>query len=288
MFYRLNYSMKVAHLILTHKNPAQLGILLDMLQHKQFDFYIHVDKKSNLQHFIHLKEKPNVFFVKNRVKIYWGDYGTIAATINGYQEILAGKTEYDYINVISGQDLPLKPPGEIFDFFVHKNGSEFITCEPVFGSWNVGPRVTDYHLVNWRFPGKYRLQEFLTKILPRRKFPFNYELVGRANWFTLTTDAVRYLLDFIGKNNSIVRYFKYCWGADEIMFPTILYNSPFKSKIVENLVYVDWSEGNAHPKLLMMEDYQKLKSSGKLFARKFDQEKDAAIIEKLRMEMLQF
>lgn len=48
-----------------------------------------------------------------------------------------------------------------------------------------------------------------------------------------------------------------------------------------DLRYVDWSEGEDHPKILDESDYEKIMTSGKLFARKFDEEKSRIIIEKL-------
>ena len=62
----------------------------------------------------------------------------------------------------------------------------------------------------------------------KRKFPFDHKIVGRANWFTLTTKAVKYILDFLDKNPAVIKYYKYCWGADEFIFSTILYNSSFQ------------------------------------------------------------
>jgi hypothetical protein len=269
--------MKIAHLILTHKNPQQLERLVKALQHEQFDFYIHIDKKSDIQPFTYLAAQPNVFFIQNRTKIYWAGWGTIQATINGFEEILPKK--YDYINVISGQDFPLKSADHIYRYLLERKGKEFITCESMDDpGWDVGPRVRNYHLINWRIPGKFRLEKLLNKILPKRKFPFDYDIVGRANWFTLSHQAAVYIMDFLDKHPAIIRYFKYCWGADEFLFSTILYNSHFKDHIVDNLVYVVWSGPKVgHPEILGVKDFDNLKATDKLFARKMDMDKDSEI-----------
>jgi len=271
--------MKIAFLILAHKNPKQLQMLLNALQHPAFDFYIHLDKKTNAGSFNYLSSYKNVFFINKRAKIYWAAFGTIQATLNGFKEIPL--SDYAYVNVISAQDFPLKSANEIYEYILERKGIEFISCQSIEDEWPVAPRVKKYHLINWRIPGKYRLGDFLTYILPERKFPFDYKIVGRANWFTLTTGAIQYSLDFLNKNPSVIRYFKYCWGADEFIFSTILYNSLFKEKIADNLIYVDWSSGLAHPKILTIDDYEVLKASPKLFARKFDMETDSLILKKL-------
>lgn len=227
-----------------------------------------------------------MFFINNRVRIYWGDYGTIQATLNGFEVILP--KGYDYINVISAQDFPIKPADAIYQYFYDRKGTEFITCESLDGDWkDAASRITDYHLINWRVPGKHRLEKIVTKILPRRTFPLNYKVVGRANWFSLTREAARYSLDFLKAHPEIIRYFKYCWGADEFIFSTVLYNSHFNQKIQNNLVYVDWSEKEiGHPKILIEQDLDKLKASDKLFARKFDMAVDASILQKIEEVIL--
>jgi hypothetical protein len=270
--------MKIAHLILAHKNPGQLQMLLEALRHPAFDFYIHIDKKADSRPFEYLIDKKNIFFINKRAGIYWAGWGTIQATINGFEEILP-KQQYDYINVISAQDFPLKTATEIYNYLNERNGTEFITCEGL-DTWKVEPRIKKYHLINWRIPGKYRLGDFLTKVLPERKFPFPV-MVGRANWFTLTTKAAQFGLDYLKQHPGVVRYFKYCWGADEFIFSSILYNNGFKNKIADNLFFVKWIEGKGHPEILTIDDYEMIMSSGKLFARKFDIQTDALILKKI-------
>ena len=39
--------MKIAILILCHKNPKQINLLLDKLNHQDIDCYLHIDKKAD-------------------------------------------------------------------------------------------------------------------------------------------------------------------------------------------------------------------------------------------------
>jgi len=276
--------MKIAHLILAHKNPKQVAALIEALQHPAFHFYVHVDIKTDITPFQILLTGSNVHLLENRAKIYWGEWGTIQATLNGFEAILPNG--YDYINVISGQDFPIKSADFIYKYFCERQGTEFITCDPIKGGdWgNVASRVQNYHFINWRLPGKSLLGKVATRLFPKRAFPLNYEIVGRANWFALTTQAVAYALEFLKSNPEVTRYFKYCWGADEFIFSTILYNSDLKEKIQNNLIYVEWSQTDiGHSKLLGAQDITKLEVSDKLFARKFDLENDANILNMLKM-----
>jgi hypothetical protein len=270
--------MKIAHLILTHKNPVQMERLVKALEHPCFDLYIHLDKKTDIGPFSYLGKRPNLWFIQNRTPVYWAGFGTIQATLNGFREILP-KGGYDYINVISGQDFPLCSANRIFQYIAERKGKEFITCESIEGSWKIAaPRVQKYHLINWRIPGKFRLEKWVNRILPPRKFPLDHQIVGRANWFTLTPSAIGYALDFLRQHPELIRYYKYCWGADEFIFSTILYNSSFRERIVDNLIYVDWTgQTGGHPRILLASDFPALSRTDKLFGRKFDMDVDADI-----------
>ena len=192
------------------------------------------------------------------------------------------KKPYSYINVISGQDFPIKSTEYIYNYFSEKKGKEFITCRSIENDWTEAAiRLKKYYLINWQIPGKYTIEKFINKILPKRKFPLDYVMVGRSNWFAITTDAAKYILDFLENNRGVVSFYKYCWGADEIIFATVIYNSPFKNQIEENFVYADWSQGGAHPKILTAADFTSLMQSDKLFARKFDVDADTKIFDML-------
>lgn len=281
--------MRIAHLILAHKNPAQLERLIDALAHPCFDCYIHLDKKTDSTPFHYLAEKPNVYLIADRVPVYWAGYGTIQATINGFRSILANPA-YDYINVISAQDFPLASAETIYRHIVENQGTEFITCESIEDQWqSAATRVTRYHLINWRIPGKFRLEKLVNRFLGRRKFPLEgYKMVGRSNWFTLSRGAITYFLDFIGRHPEVVRFYRYVWGADEFIFATVLYNSSFRDNIRESLIYVDWrGQTQGHPRVLTSKDLPEMLASGKLFARKVDMEADRTLFDLLEKNIAQ-
>jgi hypothetical protein len=104
--------------------------------------------------------------------------------------------------------------------------------------------------------------------------------VGRSQWFTLPLEHVKYVVDYLTKNPAVKKFFSYTWGSDEIVFQTILFNSPFKNAMVNNnLRYIDWSEKKASPRVLTMQDAELLMQSDKLFARKFTLAVDATILD---------
>lgn len=264
--------MVVAHLILVHSKPGQLMRLVKKLAHSKAFFFIHVDAKTDILPFRKALEDVNgVYFVDKRVDIQWATYSMVEATVNGFEAIVASGLAIDYVNLLSGQDYPIQPVSKFHDFLKMNPGKAFMQCLDIETEWTEAiSRVRSYHLTHWSIPGKYKFQKALNLIMPRRKLPENLIPVGRSQWFTITLKHVVFIIKRLETNPAFSRFFSYSWAPDEIIFQTLLYNSTFRSDIVnDNLRYIDWSEGLKNPKMLTKEDLPSMMQSGCFFARKF-------------------
>src|SRR5207237_9276482 len=124
------------------------------------DCYINIDAKSNAGEFAALQKLPNVNFIQKRVKITWGAYSMVQATLNAFEEIVASGIQYDYVNLLSGQDYPLTEASFIHQYFALHYGRQFMEFYAVYDTWHEAiPRITKYHLVNYDVPGKYKLEQ---------------------------------------------------------------------------------------------------------------------------------
>jgi len=275
--------MRIAHLLLVHEYNSQLLRLIQRLQHAEADIYIHVDLKTPIENFALLKQLPQVYFIEKRVKVYWGAFAIVQATLNGFEHILSSGKQYGYINLLSGQDYPLQPAEAIHAFFANNPGKAFMEFYSVNNVWKEAiPRINIYHLANYTFAGRYAVEKWMNKLLPQRKMPYGLEAVGRSQWFSIVPQFAQYILDYIKTHPRIVSFFKLSWAPDELFFQTILYNSPHRDAMVnDNLRYIDWSQGKASPKTFTLEDLPVLLSSGKLYARKFSEKIDVSVFDKL-------
>ena len=98
----------------------------------------------------------------------------------------------------------------------------------------------------------------------------------------LTDDCVSQIMQYLDKNKFFLKKFKFTRCADEIFFQTIIKN--FVSGICieeKSLRYVDWESGPEYPRILRLEDYDKIMKSGCIFARKININVDSDIINKL-------
>lgn len=281
--------MKIAFLIMAHKDPAQIHRLVTRLYHPDFDFFIHLDGKINKTEFDYI-QKENVVFTKTRIKVKWASFSFTKAISKCMEEILQNHTPYDFIHVFSGQDYPIQSTANIHRYFSEHRENNFISYENEGSDWwkHAIGRISNYHFTNYNFPGRYRIQFLLNKIMPKRKFPLPYVLYGspKASWFTMNRECASYVVNFMNYNPEISRFCNFTWGSDEFLFQTIIMNSKFAPSVINDVInYIDWSGGGSNPKILTKDDFQALRDSGNFFARKFDIKVDTEILDMLDNEM---
>ena len=273
----------LAHLILGHCRPNQLARLVRTIIHPDAVIFIHIDKRSALDEFLReLGPYPSVRFVKKRIPVVWGGYSMVEATLNAITEILSLYPHCDFINLLSESDYPLKSAPVIHRFFKHHSGRSFMELHFMGSPWweEAQVKIAKYHLVNYRFPGKYLAERLINAITPRRTIPSGLVFTGRSQWMTLSAEHVKYIMSFVAENPKIIRFFKHTWGPDEFFFQTILFSSRYRNEIInDNLRYIEWVDGKSSPETLTNKDLDALVHSDKLYARKFNSLHDAKILD---------
>jgi hypothetical protein len=118
-----------------------------------------------------------------------------------------------------------------------------------------------------------------------RVLPGGYEYYGGSAAVILARNGVSYLNAFVASplGRRLIRHLKRARHPDEIFFQTVFMNSDLRDTVVnDELRYVDWAPPvGLPPKILGMEDYERMRASGKLFARKFSVAYDAAVLDAL-------
>ncbi|TSJ40737.1 beta-1,6-N-acetylglucosaminyltransferase [Mucilaginibacter corticis] len=275
--------MRFAILIITYTSARQTKRLVDALNNGSFDFYIHVDKKLDLNTHKELFDIPNVYFIENRVDIKWAGFSTVEAALNGIRQITASNNKYEFINLITGQDYPIKSAEYIEKFLKDNIGKEFILYKDFETEWSeANERVTKYHFTEMTFKGHSRLEKIVNMFTGKRKFPLDVRLYGKETFWTLSMQCAQYVVNVIDSNSQLKNFLRYTWGSDEFIFQTIIMASPFKDNVInKNYRYIDWPPGEARPKVLLSEDFDKIMASDSIFARKLDINKDEQLFDML-------
>lgn len=278
--------MTIAHLILAHKAPAQLERLVRALTYRQDRIFIHLDLKTDYRPFAKLALLPNVQFIRHRIDVKWGGYSLTQAVLEGMREILRTPVKYDFINLLSGEDYPIKSPEFIHEYLSLHIGSSFMAYHSNGAIWwqKNQRRITQYHLTNFRFRGQYLVQQVLNRLLPARKsLPLSI-LNGdnTGGWYTISPSCAAYLINFVDTTPRLWRFAQFTWGSDEFLPHSILLNSPIASTIINNnLRYIDWSAGGSSPKVLTCDDLPAILASPQLYARKFNLDQDISLLDQL-------
>lgn len=284
--------MKYAVLIQCHKNPQMINSLINVMNNGLFDFYIHVDKKSDIS--TEIIKKDNVYIVpeEERVDVKWGTYSQVEASLKLL--FMAEPKKYDHYILLSGEDFLVKPVNELIDFLEENKNKNFIN---LFVSKNTNGNIqTNYDKRNQiLFPQCIMKKGIVCRIVRRlwvtitggykntfkvfrRKDNNKIDYYFGSQWWCINKEFAKYITEFILSKKEYVEFYKKTSCPDESFFQTILMNSDFKETRVDYLHYIDWSQGGNSPKYLDLTDYDNIISSGKFFARKIS---DDALIGRL-------
>lgn len=300
--------MKIAFLILAHKNPEQLGELIRRLDSSSSLFYIHIDIKVDITPFKNVtKNFDNVFWVK-RENGRWGDFGIVKATINALFKAQASDEISHYV-LLSGQDYPLLSIEEIITFFNKNHHTSFIEYEPLpiprlnysgydrINCYSFNLKNKRHTVIPLSWKPKFSLKGHLLNILlmpilffrKKRTHPNYADPYYGSQWWVLNSDLCKEVIKFIENNPDFLSYHSSTLLPDEMFFQSIVgtihKHSGKKEERInienENLHFIVWNDKSNHPQTLLENDYKRMISSKKLFARKFDYINSRKLIEKL-------
>ena len=284
--YNQTIFQKHAYLIIAHKLPFQLKLLLELLDDSRNDIFLLVDKNSEKlfekDQLRHSLNHSSLFFV-SPIRITWSAQSQILAELFLLKEATA--IGYQYYHLLSGSDLPLRSQDYIHSFFSNYSGDNYVgyqcKLDKCFRS-----RLDKYHFFQEYF-GHYRstfveqmrwlnmhsltIQDLLGISRLGKDSSFFHK---GSNWFSITHCLAKFILT---KGTFIRHYFKYSKCGDEEIIQTITAHSPYNSTISpKGIRSIDWKRGT--PYVWQNSDYDDLMSSGRLFARKFDMNVDSNII----------
>lgn len=285
---RESATVKVAYLVLAHKNPVLIQRQIDFLSSDDTAFYIHIDAKSDIRPFLTIR-RANVFFTGRRIRVTWAEYSMVEAIIVLMRQALASLRKFEYFILLSGSDYPLKRQAYISHFLDRNKGTDFISLVAIP---NEHAGIPLSKIANYRVESERPLLQLATRIGAKigvarrdyRKYLGPLVPYGGSTWWALTRESCEYVLDFVDRSNSICEFFRCTFAPDETFFHTILGNAPFRDRIRRCFMYDDWSTSRpnpAHPALIGEEQLQFFASSNRvifgdvfgigemLFARKF-------------------
>jgi hypothetical protein len=279
--------MKYAFLVLAHTDPKQLRRLIHALDDEHFDFFVHIDQKSAISEFqfdqYELKHST-LHVLENRYPLYWGDISIVEATLALYRMAHATGLYSRYIT-LSGLDYPIKSNQEIYAALSDLSVEHIAGC-PLYRDiafrirgfylWKYGSKITTFCLRVHKL-GLIRHKEHIK--IDKKECP----VYVSSQWHALSHEFVSYLLKTLDDDPKLLHFFKYSYAPDELLIPTILFNSPFGERANSFIKPDSWDFETLfatlptlhylrrrHRNLVVLDesDFHDLLGSDKLFFRK--------------------
>lgn len=292
--------MSLAFFILAHKNARQIERLFQALYRPQDVIILHFDRRAPAS--LHrlgrelARHHKNVHVLPSRA-ILWGGYRMAATQIAGMDVALRASPSWHHFINLTGQDFPIKPIADLDAHLAAQPDANYVSWfDPVYKPlWNnARERLSRYYL-EWlwlerllRVPGfGRRLRKLLgwKNRLPHipayeRTWP-DFHYYGGANHVILSRAGCNYMVSN-PEARRITRWLAHSAHANEIVFQTVLLNSPLAHTVVNShLREIDFPPHTPHPRTFRGSDFDRLVASRNFFARKFDESVDSAILDRL-------
>jgi hypothetical protein len=280
--------------LLTHHRPDQLERLSNRLRwmfpdapivcHHDFD-----------QCPLEVERFPGVEFVQPSLRTRWGTFTPVEALLLALRQLAARENAPEWVTILSGTSYPIKPAAEItaelrqsrFDAYLFS-----VRIDPrnlrderdrfSYQRWH-GFRLGFLPYIGKGFKLRWRPIDVRSPYLPWLDGPFSSRFpcyMGEA-WFSARMRVVRMILDFHDRRPALARHLRNRRNTLEVYIHSVVRNTAGLNVSNDCKQFVDWSEWQDHPRTLTTRDFQALLASGAHFARKFDPDVDADILERL-------
>lgn len=317
--------MKHAFLIRAFNQPRLVPRLIDRLADPDAHFFIHIDRKVDIRPFQEALEtvrNPNIHWAPKRFRVEWMGFSqveTALALIDQASSFMA----FDRYSLLSSADYPIKPKARIASLLATTD-AEFISHWRIEDRPSWRHKILYYYPIDvvpiWHFEERFFPNLFwktffrLRHHLPQRKPLPDVIPYGGTSWWTLTHSCARYVLDFARNHPGFCAWYRHTHAPDEMFFQTIVMNSHFAPRAAllaeynqwqretppaekarevvsppadgGDMRHVDWTQGREKPSILDDRDFDSIRASPRLFARKFDFVRSAALLDRIDREIL--
>ena len=298
--------MNIAYLISAHTDAPQLQRLVESL-HPDAHFFVHIDKKSDIEPFTAALNQENVHFLEDRIDVRWGTILEVEYQMALIKAAVDYPMDFDRLFFLSGMDYPLWSNDKITSWLEEQGDREILCGICMDTDYIVGQQRQIYQISRPFFSigmlgnkGNQRLSivcrklKALVGMRKRRHFTVDGEvwrLYKGSAWWCISQNLACHIYNMYVRKPEIRRYFTDSFGQAETLIQTIAFNSPewaSRCMLVEGeypglaaltpLHYIVYE-----PVIKVMDetDYEALMASGRMFARKFVSGKSDRLVETL-------
>ena len=247
--------VRIAYLILAHRQPRHLGRLVEQLDDGNATFLIHVDRNSDIAPFREAVTSKRAAFLPERLSINWGSWSMVQATLDMLRRAQARGTS-DYYQLLSDSCYPIKSNRGIADKLA-AGTLNYLTINQELDARNLpsssgsAPIAGPTSCRREVFRRLHKLSSRLQRRLPARRLPPGLLLYKGWQWWCLSDACAGYILSYVDSHPEIVRFFRHTSIPDETFFHSIVGNSTFAGTLSPGFAagtlagnhYVRWHRG---------------------------------------------
>lgn len=283
------FIMNIAYLISAHTDAPQLKRLIDAL-HKDAEYFIHIDKKSDITKFTSIIKGENIHFVENRENVRWGTIIEVFYQVELIEVALDYGKTFDRIFFLSGMDYPLWSNERITKYLESLGDKEILmgvdmtrpdTPEKQKDLYTTARPFYDVSFLSNKMNERLGIlsRKILKALGSRKKLIMRngWKLYKGSAWWCITPELARVIVDTFLENKAVAYYFIDSFGSAETFIQTVAFNTKFKSRCIEYdgpypgldaltpMHFIDYE-----PVIKVMDetDYDRLIKSDKMFTRK--------------------
>lgn len=260
--------MRICFLVLTHYNPEVFARLIEAIDGDGDHIVVHVDSKVDQSAFeAAVPASPTVHYEPDRVDVKWGSSSIMKAQLHLMRTGLRVAPEADYFWLVSGDTYPTQNLAAMKAFLAAQHPAEYLNVVrlPADGYDKPMNRLTNYRFDFDARTDRLRYLYLALGRLMRRPYKHHFRDMppyGGSSWFTLTRDAIRYMVDYLDANPRFWRYALSSGAPEEWLPHTLLATSDqFEARIGSALFWADFrpTTPKPHPPALGDEQVDYLK-----------------------------
>lgn len=208
--------------------------------------------------------------------------------------------DFDRVFILTAQDYPLISKRRIWDILQDNPTKEYIIGYSIKGDKRQLECATVYHFFRdapeWLMLRKVARR--MMQALPIRKKPYlsvageRWQLYKSSSYMCITFGLAKYIYNKVSECKEIYRYFRYAFVPEELVIPTVVFNSPYKENATDlstetypglkAMSAVTYFNYGSQIQVFDDSDYDELIHSGRMFARKFSSVKSGKLMDMLR------
>ncbi len=302
--------MRICYFIQNHLGPAQASRLIQTLRRSQPESFVLVGHDPFAGHSSaeELRRALDVDVLEAREPARRGYLSLLQPYLDALEWLADRGIDYDWIVYLSAQDYPTRPLASLETLLATSGYDGFLrswkASDPVNNPWGRRRQglIRYYYQYSdapgWMMPA-LRLFRWSNRVqslvhihltygprvgLRRRPAPWDRGLTCYVGyqWTTLRRECAEYVLERVRSDRELMQWFGRTICADEAVVQTLLLNSGRFNLCNDDLRFVDFAGSrDGRPRTLTAEDIPVITGGTYHFARKFDPQSDARVLDLL-------